>query len=387
MANLRELLSATPVRAVLSCLVLAATLALAQATADQDSEALTKLVAEIKRVVEKPPYSNKMLEKWRALLPEAQRILDAIPEHPAREEIYKAALLFHRYLSPDRHDEPLSLIDDYLSEFPNGQYMALFKWRKMVREAPPYEYDGEDPQVPLGQARQYEQFLREHPAADFIDEVHFFVGVSFLRAAMMLKEHPTPVWDSDDAVTFARKARKHLRPLLKSTDRMLASYARNGLENLRKALRVEVSPAERGRLTEEMTVSAGNDAGFVTDQYDFDRLDFEWSVEDDNVLMLRINSYLPDETEVSITVNRIYIERERDSENSRGYHSGFELLSAWRKPRRIALDMEMEAWEEARNADMQIQRNRMALGTASGFQFSRTENNVQVSAIVHMKQE
>ncbi len=121
----------------------------------------------------------------------------------------------------------------------------------------------------------------------------------------------------------------------------------------------------------------GGPAGVVAD-----RFELVWNVEDDGLLTLRIDSDLPDETDVLVSVGRGYFEKGSDNRYSRYYYAESEFLSSWRTPRRVTLDA--EAWK----ADLRAHQDRMAsLGADLAFVVDRIEDDVEISATVHTRQD
>jgi hypothetical protein len=112
-----------------------------------------------------------------------------------------------------------------------------------------------------------------------------------------------------------------------------------------------------------------------------DRFEISYQL-DGTDLLLSIDTDLPDEGELSVTVDRVYYEKGNDSAYSRDYFSGFEPVANWREPRRISLDA--ETWK----ADLSAYQDKMAkLGADLAFEVDRIEPNVQVSAVLHLNQD
>ena len=112
-----------------------------------------------------------------------------------------------------------------------------------------------------------------------------------------------------------------------------------------------------------------------------DRFELRWEL-DGTDLLLAIDTDLPDEGELSVSVGRTYYEVGSDDAYSRDYFSEFELVSRWRKPRRIALDA--DAWK----ADLKAHQNQMAaVGDDLAFEIARIEDNIEIRAVLHINQD
>lgn len=100
-------------------------------------------------------------------------------------------------------------------------------------------------------------------------------------------------------------------------------------------------------------------------------------------LLLHIDTDLPDEGELSVSVRRTYFEKEApDTAYSRDYFSEFEPVSAWRAPRRISLDP--DAWK----ADLRAHQDEMAkLGEGFAFEVGSIGEVVSVRAVLHLNQD
>ena len=126
---------------------------------------------------------------------------------------------------------------------------------------------------------------------------------------------------------------------------------------------------------------AGDAEAMVTEGIVCDRFELRWEL-DGTDLLLAIDTDLPDEGELSVTVNRIYYEVGSDAAYSRDYFSEFEPVSRWREPRRVALDA--DAW----NADLAAFQNEMAaLGADLAFEVARIEDSIQIRAVLHINQD
>ena len=122
-------------------------------------------------------------------------------------------------------------------------------------------------------------------------------------------------------------------------------------------------------------------AGEETEGIVCDRFELRWEL-DGTDLLLAIDTDLPDEGELSVTVERIYYEVGSDTAYSRDYFSEFLPVSRWREPRRVALDA--DAW----NADLAAHQNEMAaLGADLAFEVARIEDSIEIRALLHLNQD
>ena len=103
-----------------------------------------------------------------------------------------------------------------------------------------------------------------------------------------------------------------------------------------------------------------------------DRFDLRWEL-DSNDLLLSIDTDLPDEDRLSIRVYSIYWEVGNQNAYSREYFQKSELVSRWRKPRRISLDS--NAWK----ADLEAHQKDMARIPDLAFEVGRIDENVIIS--------
>jgi hypothetical protein len=112
-----------------------------------------------------------------------------------------------------------------------------------------------------------------------------------------------------------------------------------------------------------------------------DRFEISYQIERSD-LLLSIDTDLPDEGELSVSVTRVYYEKGNDSAYSREYFSEFEPVANWREPRRISLDA--EAWK----ADLRAHQDKMAkLGPDLAFEVDRIDPNIEIRAVLHMNQD
>ena len=128
-------------------------------------------------------------------------------------------------------------------------------------------------------------------------------------------------------------------------------------------------------------------AGIVSDQFEL-----RWELDGED-LLLAIDTDLPDEGELSVSVRRSYYEVGNDAEYSRDYLSVFEPVSRWREPRRVPLDA--DAWR----ADLAAHQSRMAEIAAAelragvpaedtvAFKVASIADDVEIRAILHVNQD
>ena len=94
-------------------------------------------------------------------------------------------------------------------------------------------------------------------------------------------------------------------------------------------------------------------------------------------LRLAIDTNLPDEGELSVSVSRTYYKVGRDEAYARDYFSKFEPVYRWRKPRWVALGA--DAWK----ADLKAHQDQMAgIGKYAAFEVARIEDNVEIRAVL-----
>lgn len=123
-----------------------------------------------------------------------------------------------------------------------------------------------------------------------------------------------------------------------------------------------------------------------------DRFELRWELDGED-LMLAIDTDLPEEGELSVTVKRLYYEVGDDVAYARDYLSVVEPVSHWREPRRIRLDA--DTWR----ADLAAHQSRMAeIGAAQrqagvpaedtvDFEVARIADDVEIRAVLHQSQD
>ena len=116
-----------------------------------------------------------------------------------------------------------------------------------------------------------------------------------------------------------------------------------------------------------------------------DRFDLQWEL-DGGELLLAVDTDLPDEGELSVTVYRSYYEVGSSDEYRRDYMHVIEPVSRWRDPRRIPLDA--KAWR----ADLAKYQKKLAEIDAAGFdglafEVARISDHVDIRAVLHLRQD
>ncbi len=123
-----------------------------------------------------------------------------------------------------------------------------------------------------------------------------------------------------------------------------------------------------------------------------DRFELQWELDGED-LLLAIDTDLPDEGELSVSVQRSYYQVGDDNAYSRNYLSGFEPVSMWREPRRIPLDS--EAWR----ANLAAFQNEMAELAAAeresgvpaedtvAFEVASIDDDVTIRAVLTLNQD
>ena len=123
-----------------------------------------------------------------------------------------------------------------------------------------------------------------------------------------------------------------------------------------------------------------------------DRFELRWELDGAD-LLLAVDTDLPDEGELSVSVSRSYYEVGNDAAYSRDYLSVFEPVSRWREPRRIPLDA--EAWR----ADLAAHQSRMAEIAAAereagvpvedtmAFEVASIADVVEIRVVLHLSQD
>ena len=132
---------------------------------------------------------------------------------------------------------------------------------------------------------------------------------------------------------------------------------------------------ERSPLEQTPTRSLA-DGGVVCDRFE---LRYELDGSD---LLLWVDTDLPDEGELIVSVARRYFEVGVSDAYSRPYLSESAPVSRWREPRRISLDA--ESWK----ANLEAHQNKMAaLGDDMAFEIARIEDRIEIGAVLHLNQD
>ena len=123
-----------------------------------------------------------------------------------------------------------------------------------------------------------------------------------------------------------------------------------------------------------------------------DRFELRHEV-DGGDLLLAVDTDLPDEGELSVSVSRSYYEVRSDVEYSREYFSVLEPVSRWRDPRRIPLDA--NTWRADLAAHQAEIAEIAALERAAGvpaeqtmaFEVASIADDVEIRAVLHLNQD
>ena len=123
-----------------------------------------------------------------------------------------------------------------------------------------------------------------------------------------------------------------------------------------------------------------------------DRFELRHEV-DGGDLLLAVDTDLPDEGELSVSVSRSYYEVRSDVEYSREYFSVLEPVSRWRDPRRIPLDA--NTWRADLAAHQAEIAEIAALERVAGvpaeqtmaFEVASIADDVEIRAVLHLNQD
>ena len=108
--------------------------------------------------------------------------------------------------------------------------------------------------------------------------------------------------------------------------------------------------------------------------------DLNWELVGSD-LMLSIDTDLPGETEVIVSLRRSYYEVGNSESYARDYFEERSLISRWREPRQIAIDD--EAWK----ADLKAHQDEMArISSDLAFEIETISNEIEIRAVVHTNQ-
>lgn len=138
--------------------------------------------------------------------------------------------------------------------------------------------------------------------------------------------------------------------------------------------KAELRPAQSPK--EQSSMRSPGDRGVVCDRFE---LRYELNGTD---LLLWIDTDLPDEGELSVSVDRLYHKVNVSDAYSRSYFHKFEPVAHWREPRRISLDA--ESWK----ANLRAHQDEMAaFGSDVAFEIASIEDNVEIRAVLHLNQD
>ena len=111
-----------------------------------------------------------------------------------------------------------------------------------------------------------------------------------------------------------------------------------------------------------------------------DRFELQWEL-DGNDLLLSVDTDLPDEATLAISVNRHYYRVGNDDAYARDYLSVFEPVSRWRQPRHIPLDA--ASWK----ADLAAHQKEMSGIPGLASVLDRIEDTVRMRALLPINQD
>lgn len=124
-----------------------------------------------------------------------------------------------------------------------------------------------------------------------------------------------------------------------------------------------------------------------------DRFQLRWELDGDD-LLLSVDTDLPDEGELSVSVGRSYYQAGSEEEYSRDYLSVFEPVSKWREPNRVPLDA--DKWraglaahqEEMARIDAATRETGIVEGyTNLAFEVASISDRVEIRALLHLNQD
>ena len=177
-------------------------------------------------------------------LREAEQLLDTV-RGPDREALFKAISDVYQRRDDGKGDpRHKKFIRRYLSEYPDGNEVLVFRWRQVFWDTHWYEYPEDDAQPAIDVATRYEEFLRDNPEARSLEHVNESIGRAWYSAALITWQHPTK--NTGDAATFARNARPYWDYLLTIPDGRWHRDATSILEHLRQGLRGKIKPRDIG---------------------------------------------------------------------------------------------------------------------------------------------
>lgn len=122
-----------------------------------------------------------------------------------------------------------------------------------------------------------------------------------------------------------------------------------------------------------------------------DRFELQWELDGEDLLLV-IDTDLPDEGELSVSVSRSYYEVGNEDEYARDYLSVFESVSRWREPRRVPLDA--DAWRADLAAHQSLMAELAAAERRAGipvedvaFEVASIADHVEIRAVLHLNQD
>lgn len=136
----------------------------------------------------------------------------------------------------------------------------------------------------------------------------------------------------------------------------------------------ESEPNEKtynGRLAMLVAYRSSVKAGIVCD-----RFELKWELDGAD-LLLAIDTDLPDEAKISVSVGRTYFQVGNDSAYSSDYFHESEDVLEWRKPRRIPLNA--KAWKESLST---LQNMMAGQGNDSAFEIESIDGDVNIHAVL-----
>ena len=109
-----------------------------------------------------------------------------------------------------------------------------------------------------------------------------------------------------------------------------------------------------------------------------DRFALRWEL-DGGSLLLAVDTDLPDEGELSVSVSRSYFEVGSDEEYARDYLSMSQPVSRWREPRRISLNA--DAWRE------NLAAHQAQMEEIAPFEVATIADAVDIRVVLHTNQD
>jgi hypothetical protein len=178
----------------------------------------------------------------------SKNICTLFPDHPLYQDLY---WLYYRYATAyvasttdDCKIVPndMTIIDTYLTKFPNGKYYDAFQWEKIKLDNYVYEYEGYAGEA-VKQIKAYEDYLKQHPQSKVRDDIMLTIA-HICRIAQECIENPPEDKDIDegfkpeDAVYYRDKAINYYKMLMESTDIMTREKARVAIFSIKNHRRI-----------------------------------------------------------------------------------------------------------------------------------------------------